>query len=566
LSAKSLQKRSSPSGLGGLATPAGLAVLLALLGLALYWPATGFEFSRFDDQTYYAQNERVQAGLSWNGIKWALGTDTASNWHPLTWLSLMLDADLGDGLGDARVPHFTNLVLHSLNGALLLLLLWRMTGAKWRSALAAGLFTVHPLNVESVAWVAERKNVLSQFFFLVSLLAYVRYAKTAPGRNPAEAETSKLFYRASLGAFALALMSKPMVVTLPFVLLLLDVWPLQRVSGLGAGVSGLGARGMGFDPLGWRWREKWPFFALSLLGCSVTYWVQWRTNAVQTADVFPLAGRLANAVISYERYLDKAFWPVDLAVFYPYPGGWPALRVGLAAVGLGLISLAAVWRLRQTPYLFTGWFWFLGTLVPVIGLVQAGKQAMADRYAYLPLIGIFIVVVWGGFECLNRAKLPRAALFLLAGLCLAAGTVAARRQLGYWRNDGTLFSHALAVTQNNEQAEVTLGAYLEKVNEPAEAARHYRAAVALDASDKNAHFDLANVLGDLGDVETSLKEYRAALRCDPAFYPAHYNLAYELEHLGRREEAVAEYRAALRFKPDLAAAQQHLAGLGVTAE
>ena len=323
---------------------------------------------------------------------------------------------------------------------------------------------------------------------------------------------------------------------------------------------------MGFDPHGWHWREKWPFFALSLLGCSVTYWVQWRTNAVQTADVFPLAGRLANAVISYERYLDKAFWPVDLAVFYPYPGGWPALRVGLAAVGLGLISLAAVWRLRQTPYLFTGWFWFLGTLVPVIGLVQAGKQAMADRYAYLPLIGIFIVVVWGGFECLNRAKLPRAALFLLAWLCLAAGTVAARRQLGYWRNDGTLFSHALAVTQNNEQAEVTLGAYLEKVNEPAEAARHYRAAVALDASDKNAHFDLANVLGDLGDVETSLKEYRAALRCDPAFYPAHYNLAYELEHLGRREEAVAEYRAALRFKPDLAAAKQHLAGLGVTAE
>jgi tetratricopeptide (TPR) repeat protein len=253
---------------------------------------------------------------------------------------------------------------------------------------------------------------------------------------------------------------------------------------------------------------------------------------------------------------------VGLAVFYPHPGGWPAGPTWLAAGGLGLVSLAAVWRLRKNPWLFTGWFWFVGALVPVIGLVQAGKQAMADRYAYLPLIGIFIVVVWGGFELFSRLKFPRAVLFLLAGVCLTASAATARRQLGYWQNDGTLFGHALAVTHNNAQAEVTLGAWLEKVKEPAKAVRHYRAALAVDPDDKNAHFDLGNALIDTGDPDGALKEYREAIRCDPAFYPAHFNLAYELEQLGRREEAVAEYQAVLRIKPDLAAATQHLQGLG----
>jgi len=213
--------------------------------------------------------------------------------------------------------------------------------------------------------------------------------------------------------------------------------------------------------------------------------------------------------------------------------------------------------------LVTGWFWFLGTLVPVIGLVQAGKQAMADRYAYLPLIGVFMMVAWGGFEVLGRMKFPRAALFLLAGACLTVGLLVARGQLNYWQNDGTLFGHALAVTPDNSQAEVTLGAYWERVNEPVEAARHYRVGVALDPSDKNAHYDFANVLADSGDAEASLKEYREAIRCDPAFYPAYYNLGYELERLGRREAARRQYQAALRIKPDLAAARQHLLGLGV---
>jgi hypothetical protein len=535
-----------------LTAPAALAVLLGLAGIILYWPATGFEFSHYDDQTYYSQNDHVTAGLSWGGVKWALGTDTASNWHPLTWLSLMLDAEVGEGGTDASVPHLTNLLFHAGNSVLLFLLLWRATGAKWRSVLVGGLFAVHPLNVESVAWVAERKNVLSQFFFLLSLLAYVRYAEEFRVQSPKARE----YYGAGLALFALALMSKPMVVTLPFVLLLLDVWPLKR-----AVFSRAPGAGISLPRL--LWREKWPFFALSLLGCVVTYLVQQHTNAVQSAAVFPVAGRVENALVSYVRYLGKTFWPVDLAVFYPYPAGWPAVRVGLAAGLLGLVSLAAVRRLRSDPWLFTGWFWFLGTLVPVIGLVQAGKQAMADRYAYLPVTGVFIVVVWGGFEVFSRMKFPRAVLFLLAGASLTAGAAAARGQLYYWQNDGALFGHALAVTADNSQAEVTLGAYLEKVNKPEEAARHYRIGVALDPNDKNAHFDFANVLADSGDSEASLREYREALRCDPAFYPAYYNLGYELERLGRRESAIVQYQAALRIKPDLAAAKEHLLGLGV---
>ena len=529
-------------------TPSALGGLLALAVFALYWPATGFEFSHFDDLTYYAQNAQVQAGLGWDGLEWAFRTGTASNWHPLTWLSLMMDADLSRNAADPWMPHFTNLLFHALDSGLLFVLLRRATGAKWRSLLVAGLFAVHPLNVESVAWVAERKNGLSMFFFLGSLLAYVRYAEESKVRSP----KAKVFFRASLLAFALALMSKPMVVTLPFVLLLLDGWPLQRLTI--------------FDFQFTIWKrlvlEKWPFFLLSALACGVTFLVQQHGNAVQSEAHFPLAGRIENVFVSYARYLGKTFWPVNLAVFYPHPGHWPAAQTWLAAALVILISLGAVWRRRENPYWLTGWLWFLGTLVPVIGLVQAGTQAMADRYAYLPLIGLFIALVWGGFELLTRVKVPPSAMFLLAGIILLAGAGVARRQINFWQNDGTLFGHALAVTQNNVVAEVSLGAYLEKVQQPAEAARHYRAALAIDPNDKHAHFNLGNILDDAGQPEAAIQEYRAAMRADPAFYPAPYNLALLLERLGRRDEAMAEFKAALQIKPDFAEAKQHLQALG----
>jgi tetratricopeptide (TPR) repeat protein len=471
----------------------------------------------------------------------------------------MMDADLGGGAADAWTPHFTNLLFHATNSVLLFLLLRRATGAKWRSLMVAGLFAVHPLNVESVAWVAERKNVLSMFFFLGALLAYVQAvprgesrvtkAGSAASRSP---QPAARYFFVSLFFFALALMSKPMVVTLPFVLLLLDVWPLRRFE-----ICDL--RFAVFKRLA---VEKWAFFLLSALACVVTLLVQQHGKAVQSAEHFPLAGRIENAFVSYARYLGKTIWPVNLAIFYPHPGGWLAMQSWLAAALVLLVSLGAVWRGRKNPYFLTGWFWFMGTLVPVIGLVQAGTQAMADRYAYLPLIGIFIAAVWGGFEFLNRMKLPPPAMFLLAGILLLVSAGVTRRQLNFWQNDGELFGHALAVTRNNVVAEVSLGVYLEKVQKPGEAAQHYRAALAIDPHDKNAHYNLGNILDDEGRLEASIQEYRAAIQADPAFYPAFYNLGLLLERLGRRDEAIAEFKAALQIKPDLSEAKQHLQALG----
>jgi hypothetical protein len=531
-----------------LASPWTLGGLLAVSVFVLYWPATGFEFSHYDDLTYYTDNAHVQAGLSWNGLVWAFSTSTASNWHPLTWLSLMMDADLGRGASDAWTPHFTNILFHAADAVLLFLLLLRMTNAKGRSLFVAGLFAVHPLNVESVAWVAERKNGLSMFFFLASLLAYARYVEESKVQGP----KSKVFFGASLAAFALALMSKPMVVTLPFVLLLLDVWPLGRISKFKIQNSNLKSLAL----------EKWPFFLLSALACMVTFLVQQHGNAVQSEAHFPLSGRIENAFVSYARYLGKMFWPVNLSVFYPHPGRWPASQTLPAVALVLLVSFGAVGRARKNPYLPVGWFWFLGTLVPVIGLVQVGAQAMADRYAYLPLIGIFIALVWGGFDLLSRARFPRAAFFLAGGIILIASAVAARQQLSFWQNDGTLFGHALAVTAKNVQAEITFGVYLEKINQPQEAAKHYRSALAIDPDEKNAHYNLGNILDDAGQPENSIREYRAAIQSDPRFLPAIYNLALLLERLGRRDEAIAEFQAALQIKPDLSEAKQHLQALG----
>ena len=555
-----------------LSSPWTLSAALAATVLVLYWPATGFEFSHHDDLQYYVQNGPVQAGLSWNGLLWAFRTGWASNWHPLTWLSLMVDADMGTGPNDAWTPHFTNIVLHALNAALLFVLLLRATaacqaaptppsGTKWRCLLVAGLFALHPLNVESVAWVAERKNVLSMFFFLLSLLAYVRFGqvlKTA-GASPDGATKARTFFWTSLGVYALSLMSKPMVVTLPFVLLLLDVWPLGRVP-------------VSLEPpAGTRavWKqlvlEKWAFFLLSVAACVVTYLVQQHGDAVQSAAHFPLAGRIENVWVSYARYLAKAFWPVGLAIYYPHPGHWPALQWSLSAALVLLVSVAALQSRRNHPCVLVGWFWFLGTLVPVLGLVQAGTQSMADRYAYLPLIGLFIAIVWSAAEILARLHPPRLTGWLAGGVLLLTLAAVTRHQLLFWQNDGTLFSHALAVTPENPVAEVTLGTYLDGQHQPEEAAKHYRAALAIDPNDRSAHFDLGIYLEDKGQPEAAIGEYRAAIRSNAKCYPAMYNLGLLLERLGRRDEAVAEYQAALRVQPDFVDAKQHLQALGVAA-
>jgi len=462
----------------------------------------------------------------------------------------MVDVEFSGGAG-TTVPHLTNILFHAANSVLLFVLLFRLTGAQGRSWLVAALFALHPLNVESVAWVAERKNVLSTFFWFLALLAYARFAAERAGR-PDDSVWRNRHYLMTLLWFVLGLMSKPMLVTLPFTLLLVDFWPLWRI------------QNSKFQIKDWRALvlEKWPFFVLSLASCVVTYLAQKYGNALQAGTKFVWPLRLENVVVSYLRYLGKAFWPVDLSVAYPFPKNLPVALVVLAIVVLGVMTFVALWRCRE-GWLFTGWFWFLGTLVPVIGLVQVGSQAMADRYAYVPLIGIFIGVVWGGWRLWEALKLPPAGAMLLAATVLVVCGGLTRQQMKFWQNDGVLFTHALAVTSDNTHAHVTLGVYLGKHGDPEGALKHYQIAAQLDPEDKSAHYDLGCVLEDLNRPEEAEKEYREAIRIDSKLYVARYNLAILLSRLGKKEEAIVEFQRVLQANPDFTPAQQQLQVLGV---
>jgi len=548
--------------------PVILCLLLAMVTLALYWPATGFEFINYDDTDYFVKNPHIQNGLDWSGFLWAFGSAEASNWHPLTWLSLMLDVSLF-GSGGPAGPHFTNILFHAVNSVLLFWLLRRLTGAHWRSALVAGLFAVHPLNVESVAWVSERKNVLSTFFWLLTLLAYTRYAQCVTGDKWQVTRTEKVaptpalsrvtchvsrFYSLALLFFALGLMSKPMLVTLPFVLLLLDHWPLGQW------------RMDSFRD--WRGRlprlllEKAPFFLLSAMACVLTLLVQREGEAVQSAGLFPFGGRVENMLVAYSRYWGKTFWPENLTIFYPHPGHWPLMMIVPAAAFVLAASLAGLYLGRRFPYLITGWFWFLGTLIPVIGLVQVGRQSMADRYTYVPLIGIFIVISWGAAEVFARWKFPKMIMAIVAGLVLTACAFRTRDQLGYWQNDGTVFRRVLAVTPNNDYAECLarfkLGLYLHRTGRVDEAIANYHRVIQIEPDNLPAHVNLGNALDAAGRLEDAAGEFRTAVRINPRSYMPHYNLGFELSCLGQRDEAIKELRQALRIKPDFAEAEQRL--------
>ena len=357
-----------------------LQFALALLTLALYWPVVGHDFVNYDDGLYVTDNPHVQAGLTLDNIAWAFSTGHASNWHPVTWLSHLIDFSCFGWFAGGH--HLVNVLFHTANTLLLFLLLRRLTGSLWRCAIVAALFAWHPLHVESVAWVAERKDLLSLFFLLLSLSAYVGYVKQpSPGR-----------YTLTLACFALGLMAKPMIVTLPCLLLLLDWWPLARLR-----LSATDA-GENPSPRSHLWPlvcEKLPFFALAAASCVVTVWTQHQTGALRTFHAVPLSARLANTVTAYACYLWKMIWPADLAVLYPMPSSWPLAMVLGSALALAGLSLFA-WRWRtQFPWVVVGWCWFVVTLVPVIGLVQVGEQAMADRYTYLPLIGVFLALTWG---------------------------------------------------------------------------------------------------------------------------------------------------------------------------
>jgi len=523
-----------------------LCLLLALATAAVYWPVAGFGFINYDDPDYVSSNPRVQAGLTLEGAKWAFTSSYSSNWHPLTWLSHMLDCQIY-GLKPAG-HHLTSLVLHIASSLLLFGLFQRLTGAFWRSALVAALFALHPLHVESVAWISERKDVLSAFFFLLTLWAYVRSAECGArsaesnAARPASRLPSSAFYLLSLLCFALGLMSKPMLVTLPCVLLLLDVWPLGRLS--------LAPGQRSAVPLRRVLLEKLPFFVLSALSCVVTFLVQRASGAVMSLAHNPFELRLANALVAYARYLGKTFWPSDLAVFYPYSRlSLDSWQVGGAVLLLAAVT-AGILRARNHRHcLLVGWLWFLGMLVPVIGLVQVGKQALADRYTYLPHIGLFLLVVWGAAAGVARLKLPRWIPAAAAALILGACAILTARQLAHWRDTIMLFQHTASVTSGNFVAYAVIGNEFAIRKKSAEAIEWCQKALAVSPDYPEAHNTLGNVYATLGKYDEAITHYRAAAAADRLYADPLNGLANALVKQGKFVEAEAPGREALRLAP-----------------
>ena len=530
-----------------------ICLALAAVTVAVYWRAGGFDFVNFDDPDYVTENPVVRRGLSLRGVIWAFSHFYASNWHPLTWISHMLDCQLF-GLHPAG-PHLVNVALHAVNGVLLFLLLQRLTGTLWRSAMVAAMFALHPLHVESVAWIAERKDVLSTFFGLMALLAYVKFSQKSAKQLPSskfQVPSSRIWHVWITGLFALSLMAKPMLVTLPFVMLLLDVWPLQRIENIG--IKTFLKPGFGKLVL-----EKWLWFILVAASCVATFFAQKAGGAVQSTEHFPLTGRVANAVTAYFEYVLKACWPVHLAVFYPLKLEQPIWQVALAAVFVLGVSIAAVMTIKQRPYFSVGWFWFLGTLVPVIGLVQVGNQAMADRYTYIPLTGLFIIVVWGAWDILHKAKAAQIIAAATATVLLTALAATTVYQLQYWRNGFALFTHALAVTTGNAVANNNLGTLLVAQGNDSEGLAHYAEAVRFDPRDASFQNNYATALARAGRQDEAIEHYQAAIHDDPQFAKAYSNLGALLIEQHHVEAAVTNLNEAVRIDPENSKARNNLA-------
>jgi tetratricopeptide (TPR) repeat protein len=599
-----------------------LALLLALVTLALYWPATSYDFFDRDDHLYVTGNVHVQNGLTWESIKWVCLNPVANNWHPVTMWSHMAVREVF-GLKPWG-HHLANVLLHALNGALVFAWLQAMTGARWRSLWVAALFALHPLRVESVAWVAERKDVLGGFFGLLALLAYARYAqgrgRKSEGRRPkaegnpkSEARPvattrqrgespkpeaagpwsvvsgpstlrsvtedrftlrssatedgwslshlpSPVCYLLSLFFFALGLMSKATVVTWPFVMLLLDYWPLGRMQNAECRMRNAKATDTqhatrntfhvsrhALLPL---LVEKIPFFALAVAASVVTFVVQQRGGCLAADENLPLGVRLGNALISYGRYLGKLCWPTHLAVFYPHPGQWPLGQVLLAGgVILGLSALVWVPR-RRAPYLLVGWLWFVGTLVPMIGLVQTGGQAMADRWTYLPSLGVLILAIWGAEELTRGWRYQGVALWVAGGVALVLCLGLTRQQIGYWRDRETLFRHAFEVTEDNAVGHNGFGIALGRKGQTDEAIRQFQEALRLKPDYGEAHKNLGIALFREGQIDEAIRQLQEAVRLEPAHADAHNNLGAALFQKGQSDEAIHHFQEAIRLEPD----------------
>lgn len=554
----------------------GVCLLLFAVVLWVFAPARRNGFIDWDDGLFVTENPQVRSGLTWGGLLWAFCNPVAANWHPLTVLSHMLDCE-AYGV-QPWGHHLTSILIHAANTVLVFLVFLRMTGAFWRCAVLAALFGLHPMRVESVVWVAERKDVLGAFFWMLTMLAYARYVQQAKVQGPKSAAA----YGLTLLLFGCGLMCKPMLVTLPFVLLLLDYWPLSRID--------LRTQGPRFKTLLPLVLEKLPFFVLAAAVSVVTFLTQAGTGAFVIRP--SLGSRLANVAVSYVRYVGKLAWPGDLSVFYPYPAQWPAWQVVASAALLVVVFAAVLFQGRQRPYLAVGWFWFCGTLVPVIGLVQVGRQSMADRYGYVPLIGLLIILVWGVAGLCARWRFRAAALSavtLAAALLCIAFT---RRQIGFWRNDESLWRRAVAVagecdlthynlgitlarngaldeaiphlreairiSPGREDARASLAYALLKQQRHGESIREYEATLRLNPGNVEAHNNLGNLLlAQRRDAE-AIGQFTEALRLNPRYPQAHYNLGAALARQGRQTEAAAHFREVLRLDPGHAGARREL--------
>ncbi|HWD17912.1 MAG TPA: tetratricopeptide repeat protein [Verrucomicrobiae bacterium] len=504
-----------------------VCLVLALLIAAAYSPVVNCDFVDYDDSDYVTNNPNIRGGLTWQGISWAFTTGWAANWHPLTWISHMIDYDLfhGTPLGS----HLGNVALHIANSVLLLLCLEYLTGAFWRSAVVAAFFAFHPLHVESVAWVAERKDVLSTFFWIIAVWLYAAYAR----RDAHPDRRRKLLYSLALAAFALGLLAKQMVVTLPCFLLLLDFWPLRRH---------VSARQLLV--------EKIPFVLLSAGASIATIIAQSEGGAVQSLVKYSLSARLANVPVAYMRYLGKIFWPAALKIFYPYVQDWSPWLVTACAAGLAAVTVFALRRWRRQPYLAIGWFWFLGILVPTIGIVQVGEQSIADRYTYVPSVGIFIMVVWSAADASVGRALARWAGAVAASAAVSVCFVLTFFQVGYWHDTGSLFGHAAAVGANNYLAYYNLGSYLAKLRDTTNAIFYLKRCIEIDPSYPRAYNNLAYVEIEKGQWDEAITNLRHAVLLRPLYPEAWVNLGRAYTAKGEPKLAIESFEKSLVDRPD----------------
>ena len=524
-----------------------LIVFLVIVMFAVFWQSTNHEFLCYDDNIYVTDNLHVKTGLTYRNTLWAFTTMEASNWHPVTWLSHMLDCQ-AYGL-NPKGHHLTNVLFHIANTLLLWYLLFSATRNYWQSMFVAALFALHPLHVESVAWIAERKDVLSTFFMFATLILYTRYAK-----NP-----RPLLYILTLLLYASGLMSKPMLVTLPFVMLLWDFWPLGRLR-LETRLKGNIAHST-FDGTSTPLRlilEKLPFFAFSLLSSVVTYYAQAHGGSVAGMQAVPLTFRVVNALVSYTKYIGNMLWPSNLAVLYPLPPTLTLVQGTISALILTGITLVVYRRARMNPFLLMGWLWYVGTLVPVIGLVQVGQQAMADRYTYIPLIGLFIMISWGVPALIHKWPYRRSVITAVALLALAGSALCTWIQLSYWKNDVTLFGRAVQVGKNDYIAQMNLGTAFFKTGNIEAAIKHYYNALPLRPENDKLYYNLGLALGVQGNLNESITYLTKAVIINPKFAEAQYNLGVALVRSGRLDEGIRHFSEALQADPGLVEARKGL--------